>query len=315
MEPPRSRSTGPRRISGATAVRGGTPASPARRGRAPTAAGERRRRCPWRGKGAHLLDLALASPSACRRSWIGALPQGPDLDREEGRGRRDGGRRLGPAGGWDGGSPQTPRECSTDPCLLHFAAPVAAPAGAATVHFRSAFCRCSCLCSICWRQSYDPFASLAAAGPHDRGLADAEHHARRLTVAEPSARRPHARPCAVPSLRRLAKARRSTPRPIRLHAGHDRSVHLRRSVYAPAADPVVSSDTIMECKRMGSIDFIGYIFIGLLITCESHNATHTCSHTTPTLLQQSCLCNMCPTCMQNAAFIAFCCSLMQNATM
>jgi hypothetical protein len=153
MEPPRPRSTGPRRISGATAVRGGTPASPARRGRAPTAAGARRRRCPWRGKGAHLPYLAPASPSAHRRSWMGALPQGPDLDLEEGRGRRDGGRRLGPAGGWDGGSPQTPRECSTDPSLLHFAAPVAAPAGAATVHFRSAFCRCSCLCSICRRQS------------------------------------------------------------------------------------------------------------------------------------------------------------------
>jgi hypothetical protein len=69
------------------------------------------------------------SLSARRRSWMGALPsrpravrppQGPDLDLEEGRGRRGGGRRLGPAGVWDEGSPQTPRECSNDPacCIL-----------------------------------------------------------------------------------------------------------------------------------------------------------------------------------------------------
>jgi hypothetical protein len=63
MEPSRPRSTGPRRISGATTVRGGTPTSPARCGRAPTAAGARRRRGLWRGKGAHLLDLTPASPS------------------------------------------------------------------------------------------------------------------------------------------------------------------------------------------------------------------------------------------------------------
>jgi hypothetical protein len=61
--------------------------------------------------------------------------------------------RWGPCRlGW--GKPPVPQECSTATPVLQIAALVAAPAGAATICLRSAFCRCRCLYSICWRQSY-----------------------------------------------------------------------------------------------------------------------------------------------------------------
>jgi hypothetical protein len=75
---------------------------------------------------------------------------------------------------------------------------------------------------------------------------------------------------------------------LEAHLAHLLSLFLKEAIDADAhrrtaGVGLTPCDTIMECKRMESIDFIGYIFIGLLITCEPHNATHTCSHTTPTL--------------------------------
>jgi hypothetical protein len=58
---------------------------------------------------------------------------GAQRNNEEAEAARRGGegggsREVGPAGGWDGESPQSPRECSIATTQLQNAAPVAAPA-------------------------------------------------------------------------------------------------------------------------------------------------------------------------------------------